>query len=226
MAAHSSVLAWEFHGQRSLTGYSPWGRKESDTTECLTHTHINTLPPPNTGPLGKATLSLNFSFLYCKTELILGSIIGFMWGLVRKQTCGNSLAVQWLGLGVSLPQPQVWSLAGELKSHKPCSMAKIKRTCGACGGWCRARAQYIWAILRSYFPDSFSWPHCVTITFWTKSLQSGSQIWTSQCQHTLCLPNYRVTLDTGPWGIWMQMTAEDKSSLLLINHDLSPRNEK
>ena len=25
----------EFHGQRSLTGYSPWGHKESDTTERL-----------------------------------------------------------------------------------------------------------------------------------------------------------------------------------------------
>ena len=29
MAAHSSILAWR--GQRSLAGYSPWGRKESDT---------------------------------------------------------------------------------------------------------------------------------------------------------------------------------------------------
>ena len=26
----------EFHGQRSLVGYSPWGRKESDMTEWLT----------------------------------------------------------------------------------------------------------------------------------------------------------------------------------------------
>ena len=26
-------LPGEFHGQRSLVGYSPWGRKESDTTE-------------------------------------------------------------------------------------------------------------------------------------------------------------------------------------------------
>ena len=25
----------EFHGQRSLAGYSPWGRKESDMTERL-----------------------------------------------------------------------------------------------------------------------------------------------------------------------------------------------
>ena len=27
----------EFHGQRSLAGYSPRGHKESDTTEQLTH---------------------------------------------------------------------------------------------------------------------------------------------------------------------------------------------
>ena len=33
MATHSSVLAWKIHGQRSLLSYSPWGRKESDTTE-------------------------------------------------------------------------------------------------------------------------------------------------------------------------------------------------
>ena len=26
-------LPGEFHGQRSLAGYRPWGRKESDTTE-------------------------------------------------------------------------------------------------------------------------------------------------------------------------------------------------
>ena len=32
----------EVHGQRSLVGYSPWGRKESDTTERLTHTHTHT----------------------------------------------------------------------------------------------------------------------------------------------------------------------------------------
>ena len=29
----SVFLPVEFHGQRSLTGYSPWGHKESDTTE-------------------------------------------------------------------------------------------------------------------------------------------------------------------------------------------------
>ena len=32
MATHSSILAWEIPGQRSLVGYSPWGHKELDTT--------------------------------------------------------------------------------------------------------------------------------------------------------------------------------------------------
>ena len=35
MAIHSSILPGKSHGQRSLEGYSPWGRKESDTTEQL-----------------------------------------------------------------------------------------------------------------------------------------------------------------------------------------------
>ena len=33
MATLSSILAWKFHGQRRLVDYSPWGHKESDTTE-------------------------------------------------------------------------------------------------------------------------------------------------------------------------------------------------
>ena len=35
MAAHFSILAWKIHGQRNPAGYSPWSRKESDTTERL-----------------------------------------------------------------------------------------------------------------------------------------------------------------------------------------------
>ena len=38
MATDSSILAWRIPQKRSLVGYSPWGRKESDTTERLTHT--------------------------------------------------------------------------------------------------------------------------------------------------------------------------------------------
>ena len=35
-------LPEKFHGQRSLLGYSPWGHKQSDKTEQLTHTYIPT----------------------------------------------------------------------------------------------------------------------------------------------------------------------------------------
>ena len=45
MTTHSSILAWESHGQRSLAGYSPLGCKELDLTvstepECI---HIQEL---------------------------------------------------------------------------------------------------------------------------------------------------------------------------------------
>ena len=43
MATCSSVLAWKISWtEEPGAGYSPWGRKESDTTEWLsTHTHTH-----------------------------------------------------------------------------------------------------------------------------------------------------------------------------------------
>ena len=35
MATHSSILAWKIPWMEDPVGYSPWGRKESDTTEQL-----------------------------------------------------------------------------------------------------------------------------------------------------------------------------------------------
>ena len=40
MAITPVFLPGKFHGQRSLAGYSPWGHKESDMTECLTYFSI------------------------------------------------------------------------------------------------------------------------------------------------------------------------------------------
>ena len=40
MATHSSILAGEIHGQRSLAGYSPWGHKESDRIDGPISTHL------------------------------------------------------------------------------------------------------------------------------------------------------------------------------------------
>ena len=43
MATHSSILAWRNPWTDFLADYSPWGGKESDTTEHVhTHTHTHT----------------------------------------------------------------------------------------------------------------------------------------------------------------------------------------
>ena len=47
MATHSSTLAWKIPWTEDLEGYSPWGHKELDITECThmrahTHTHTHT----------------------------------------------------------------------------------------------------------------------------------------------------------------------------------------
>ena len=41
MATHSSILAWRIPWTEEPGGYSPWGCKESDTTEQLTHTLLD-----------------------------------------------------------------------------------------------------------------------------------------------------------------------------------------
>jgi len=61
MATHSSILPGEFHGQRSLVVYSPWGHKESDMTEWLTRFHPQWLSskkksPCNAGATGDVGL--------------------------------------------------------------------------------------------------------------------------------------------------------------------------
>ena len=50
---HSSIFDGESHGQRSLEGYSPWSRKESDTIEHTQHRCIFTLKKKKNGPASK-----------------------------------------------------------------------------------------------------------------------------------------------------------------------------
>ena len=68
MAIHSSILAGELHGQRSLENYSPWGPKKSDTTEWL------------------STMSLTFT---SRPLLTLVSVMpcNFYWRWVYLQCC-------------------------------------------------------------------------------------------------------------------------------------------
>ena len=39
MATHSSILSWRIPWTEEPADYSPWGCKESDTTEATYHTH-------------------------------------------------------------------------------------------------------------------------------------------------------------------------------------------
>ena len=38
-ATHTSILAWRIPCTEEPGGYSPWGHKESDTTEATQHPH-------------------------------------------------------------------------------------------------------------------------------------------------------------------------------------------
>ena len=45
IATYSSTLAWKIPLTESVVGYSPWGRKESDTTEPLYFTSLYQVDP-------------------------------------------------------------------------------------------------------------------------------------------------------------------------------------
>ena len=66
MATTPVFLPGEFHGQKSLMGYSPWGLKELDITEQLTHTHfsISSLISPWNGLVHLTRDSLCFLCLF------------------------------------------------------------------------------------------------------------------------------------------------------------------
>ena len=53
-----ALLPGEAHGQRSLAGCSPWGRKESDTAEATWHAHRDVIKSNGKNPTEAARLSL------------------------------------------------------------------------------------------------------------------------------------------------------------------------
>ena len=101
-------LPGEFFRQRSLVGYSPWGRKESETTEQLIHTHIHTLSnnssnivqvfllqpwfhggfcnslflPVCVPSLGAVICSLTSHFLHVYKEVLISQFVQ-IWSVVR-----------------------------------------------------------------------------------------------------------------------------------------------
>ena len=69
MATHSVFLPGEFHGQRSLAGYSPWDLKELDTTEQLSATLV--------------TLKSVLPYI----SITVPDLTNFYWSIVDLQYC-------------------------------------------------------------------------------------------------------------------------------------------
>ena len=86
-------LPGKFHGQRSLAGYSPWGHKESDTTE---HTHICSCA--------------NLQWILIQTQELTASGPG----PAPVQTCANLrwFLMQTQELTASCPVPARWLTSG------------------------------------------------------------------------------------------------------------------
>ena len=95
-------LPREFHGQRSLEGYSPWGRKELDTTEQLSTAQHSTASCKNTMggkcvlwrkgisvhkqavPLIIIFFLPNIPFLYSQIDLLGWREVSGLSGLIKK----------------------------------------------------------------------------------------------------------------------------------------------
>ena len=79
-------LPGEFHGQRSLAGYSSWGCKESDTTEQLTHTHAAAFQAPLSSTVYQSLLkTMSIVSVMHLTVLSSATLYLFAFGLFSHQ---------------------------------------------------------------------------------------------------------------------------------------------
>ena len=92
-----------FHGHRSLAGYSPWGSKEPDTTEQLTHTQTQTHAHERTRTHTHTPPSLTFAVI--------------------------SLGVHWGSFLTHIFPPLIWCLALTIWcAHKARTIIRITQT--------------------------------------------------------------------------------------------------
>ena len=115
------LLPGKPHRQRNLVGYSPWGRKELDTTEWLHFTfpmeiittHLNTLPVAGTSQVlchSKSLQSLEAGFIILLFKVSKPKLRKFKYysqgQAVNKWSSENSSLV-WLQSLVHYKHPQV-----------------------------------------------------------------------------------------------------------------------
>ena len=77
-------LSRKSHRQRSLVCYNPWGHKESDTTDQLTHTHTHTHPYMTTG---KTIALIRWTFVGKVMSLLFNMLSRLVITFLRRSTC-------------------------------------------------------------------------------------------------------------------------------------------
>ena len=100
-------LPGEFRGQRKLAGYSPWGCKELDTTERLTHTHAHTHTHTHILPAGPVQPSSCTPGPQAQALLVVSWPLKVRWNSPkhRARPAGQTAAVQILPDRQSDPRP-------------------------------------------------------------------------------------------------------------------------
>ena len=100
MATHSILLPGKFHGQRSLAGYSPWGHKESNTTEWLHFTPLHFMAREQSSEDGSArSFVCLFKTVFMYLFIWQQSRI-YLWAWVKR------------GQHRSSPECRTWHFAG------------------------------------------------------------------------------------------------------------------
>ena len=94
-ATHPSILPGELHDQRSLVGYSPWGRMELDT-----HFSLSTFSSPESVCRGQSVFSLGSVRKGRRKGLLVAGRAGGVWEVGAQ----GGIPVRALELTAPLPQ--------------------------------------------------------------------------------------------------------------------------
>ena len=102
MAIHSSILAWWIPWTDKLAGYSPWGCKQSDTTEDWHYqVHWPEGRPVHTHPAGRPREVVWLSPSAKKKKEKANHTVFVSLGCCEKLPPGTFLVIQWLRLCAS-----------------------------------------------------------------------------------------------------------------------------
>ena len=103
---HSSTLAWKSHGHRSLASYSPWGRKELDTTDRLHFlTPSCTMPAWDSGLTRAAEVALSPSPQHHDNKHQVNITADIAWRVTMSRLSREQQSEDWTPISWTPRQP-------------------------------------------------------------------------------------------------------------------------